>query len=57
MCYIACTYVDDGDRMSFKTVVHDKEVHEVCRMFLATLQLVSVHTGPVKCDASVKPGC
>ena len=28
------------DRMGFKAIVQDKDVHEVCRMFLASLQLV-----------------
>ena len=27
--------------MGFKTIARDKDVHEVCRMFLASLQLVS----------------
>ena len=27
--------------MSFKTISQDKDVHDVCRMFLASLQLVS----------------
>lgn len=27
--------------MGFKTIAKDKDMHEVCRMFLASLQLVS----------------
>lgn len=31
----------EDDRIGFKTVAEDKDEHEVCRMFLASLQLVS----------------
>ena len=35
------SFLMKDDRMGFKTIAQDKDVHEVCRMFLASLQLVS----------------
>ena len=34
-------FTAEDDHMGFKTIAEDKDVHEVCRMFLASLQLVS----------------